>query len=239
MLTLEICAYSLEDALRAQSAGAHRIELCSDAASGGVTPSAGTISTARELLQIPLFVMIRPRPGNFLYSDPELAAMRRDIELCKSLKVDGIVLGILSSHNEIDRARTAELVHAAHPLEVTFHRAFDLTPDPMRALEDVIAAGCSRLLTSGHRATALEGAAEIAQLVRTSRDRITILPGSGIRSANLSTLADLTHATEFHSSARVPIASASKAGSLSFGESHQLDTAEVQSLRLIADRHTL
>jgi copper homeostasis protein CutC len=150
-MLIEICAYCLADALAAQAAGAHRIELCADASVGGITPSAGIIQTARELLQIALFVMIRPRGGDFVYSDTEFAAMKRDIEFCRKLKVDGVVLGLLDSEHNVDRLRTTELVAAARPMESTFHRAFDLTADPAQALEDVIASGCSRILTSGHR----------------------------------------------------------------------------------------
>ena len=232
-MLLEISAYSLDDAIRAETAGAHRIELCADAATGGVTPSLGTIQTAREHLRIPLFVIIRPRPGSFVYSDAEFASMRRDIEICKSLKVDGVALGLLSSSNEIDVERTSQLVEAARPMQVTFHRAFDLTPDPSRALQNVIATGCSRLLTSGHHSTALEGANEIAQLVTTASGRIFIMPGGGIRSTNIARIAKQTGAKEFHSSART---SANRPSGIAqaFAEPQRLDEDEIKALRHIA-----
>lgn len=232
-MLLEISAYSLDDAIRAETAGAHRIELCSDAATGGVTPSAGTIQTAREHLRIPLFVIIRPRPGSFVYSDAEFASMRRDIEICKSLKVDGVVLGLLTANNDIDRDRTAQLVELARPMEVTFHRAFDLTPNPLRALEQVIASGCSRLLTSGHHSTALEGATEIASLVSAARGKIVIMPGAGVRSSNIAELARRTGAAEFHSSARTT-ATRESGLAQSFAEPQRLDPAEIEALRDIA-----
>ena len=237
MALIEICAYSLADALTAQSAGADRIELCADASVGGITPSAGIIQTARELLSIPLFVMIRPRGGDFVYSDSEFAAMTRDIEFCRNLKVDGVVLGMLDSQHNVDRARTAELVAAARPMETTFHRAFDLTADPAQALEDVIAAGCSRILTSGHRPTAIEGAVEIAKLITAANGRITVMPGSGVRSTKLADLARHTGATEFHSSARAVAATAKASNTIeqTFGELHPIDADEVQRLRQVAD----
>jgi copper homeostasis protein len=238
MPVIEICAYSLADALAAQAAGADRIELCADASVGGITPSAGIIQTARELLHISLFVMIRPRGGDFVYSDAELAAMKRDIEFCRKLKIDGIVLGLLDSEHNIDRARTTELVAAARPMETTFHRAFDLTTDPGQALEEVISAGCSRILTSGHRPTAIEGATDIAKLLAAADGRITIMPGSGIRSTKLADLARTTGATEFHSSARAVATSLAKASNTieeSFGHLVPIDAEEVQRLRQVAD----
>jgi copper homeostasis protein len=236
-MLIEICAYSLSDVLAAQAAGAHRIELCADASVGGITPSAGIIQTARELLQIALFVMIRPRGGDFVYSDTEFAAMKRDIEFCRKLKVDGVVLGLLDSEHNVDRLRTTELVAAARPMESTFHRAFDLTADPAQALEDVIASGCSRILTSGHRPTAIEGATDIAKLLVAANGRITIMPGSGVRSTKLADLARTTGATEFHSSARA-VASTAKASNTieqGFGQLHPIDAEEVQRLRQVAD----
>ena len=237
MPLLEICTYSLADALTAQAAGADRIELCADAFVGGITPSAGIIQTARELLHIALFVMIRPRGGDFVYSDTEFAAMKRDIEFCRNLKVDGVVLGLLDPEHNVDRPRTAELVTAARPMATTFHRAFDLTTDPMQALEEVIATGCSRILTSGHRPTAIEGAVEIAKLNTAANGRITIMPGSGVRSTKLADLARTTAATEFHSSARA-VASTAKASNTieqGFGQLHPIDAEEVQRLRQVAD----
>jgi copper homeostasis protein len=237
MALLEICAFSLSDALAAQTAGADRIELCADASAGGTTPSAGIIQTSRELLHIPIFVMIRPRGGDFVYSDEEFAAMKRDIEFCRKLKIAGVVLGVLDLEHNVDRLRTAELVAAALPMETTFHRAFDITTDPTQALEDVIAAGCTRILTSGHRPTAIEGAVEIAKLISAANGRIAIMPGSGVRSTKLADLSRTTGATEFHSSARA-VASTAKASNTieqGFGQLHPIDAEEVQRLRQVAD----
>jgi copper homeostasis protein len=237
MPLIEICAYTLADALSAQAAGADRIELCADASVGGITPSAGIIQTARELLHIPLFVMIRPRGGDFVYSETEFAAIKSDIDFCRKLKIDGIVLGLLDAEHHIDLARTAELVAAARPMEATFHRAFDLATDPPQALEDVITTGCTRILTSGHRPTAIEGATEIAKLITAASGRITIMPGSGIRSTKLADLARTTGASEFHSSARAVASTAKVANTIeqTFGQLHPIDAEEVQRLREVAD----
>jgi copper homeostasis protein len=236
---IEICAYSIEAALAAQAAGADRIELCADASVGGITPSAGIIQTARELLHIPVFVMIRPRGGNFIYTETELASMKNDIAFCREHRIDGVVLGILDEQNNVDRETTAALVAAARPMEVTFHRAFDLTPDPIQALEGIIAAGCTRILTSGHRPTAIEGATDIAKLITAADGRITIMPGSGIRSTKLADLARTTGATEFHSSARALAVTVStntsNAIAESFGHPQLIDPAEVQQLCQVAD----
>ena len=231
----------------AESAGADRVELCADAASGGITPSAGVIQCASERLRIPLFVMIRPRAGGFVYSEAALTAMDRDIAVCRELKVDGVVLGLLDVNNCIDKERTQAMVEAARPMEVTFHRAFDLAGDAMQALEDVIASGCSRLLTSGQNSTAEEGAPLIASLTEQAHGRIVIMPGSGVRAANLAQLARQTGATEFHSSARVRKNSAvsesfgrdSTAIRLGFGESVGVDEGEVRALRIAADSLSL
>jgi copper homeostasis protein len=239
MPLIEICAYSLDSALAAEQAGANRIELCADPAVGGITPSAGNIEAAREHLRIPVMVMIRPRGGSFVYSDVEFEAMKSDIAFCRKLKVEGVVLGVLDDQNNIDHGRTAELVAAARPLNVTFHRAFDLTPDPIQALETVIAAGCTRVLTSGHRPTAVEGAADIAKLITAADRRIIIMPGSGVRSTKLADLARITGAHEFHSSARSVAATPTSAPpntiAQGFGEAPQIDTSEVERLREAAD----
>jgi copper homeostasis protein len=180
--------------------------------------------------------MIRPRGGPFVYSPAELDAMKRDIALCRELRVDGVVLGILDSRNIIDLANTSELVRHASGIDVTFHRAFDLTPDPTQALESVIASGCTRILTSGHQPTAVEGANEIASLITSARGRITILPGSGIRSSNLAELARLTHATEFHSSARTKTTPCNTGNvSTAFDQSDVIDAVEIQRLRQLTD----
>jgi copper homeostasis protein len=199
---LEICTDNIESAIDAQLAGAHRIELCNDLPEGGTTPGYGTIVSARNNLDIVINVIIRPRGGDFLYSDPEYDSMKSDIEQCIKCRVDGIVLGILRSDGSIDIERTAKLVKFAHPMPVTFHRAFDMCSDPFQGLEDVIASGASRLLTSGQKNKALDGADRIGQLIQQAKDRIIIMPGSGIDDSNIEKIARVTGAKEFHLTGR-------------------------------------
>ncbi len=205
---LEIAANSVASALAAQDGGAGRIELCASLGEGGLTPSYATIAIARERLLIPLYVLIRPRAGDFLYSDIELETMRRDIEACARIGCDGIVIGALDADGNVALGACRELIHAARGLGVTFHRAFDLARDPALALEDIIALGCGRVLTSGQRASAAEGAALIKTLVGHAGNRIVVMPGAGIDATNVVALRDATGATEFHASARRALASA-------------------------------
>jgi len=200
---LEIIGFSIEGCVIAQNAGAQRIELCDNPGEGGTTPSYGFIKAARAKLQIDLFPIIRPRGGDFLYSDEEFAIMRSDIKLCKDLGCDGVVTGILQADGSIDKKRTGQLVELAYPMGVTFHRAFDRTKNAAEALEDIIDIGCERILSSGLQPTAMEGAATIAALIEQSNERIIIMPGSGVRADNIRELARLTGAAEFHSSARI------------------------------------
>ena len=207
-MLLEICAFNLSAALAAQRAGADRIELCAGPEEGGVTPSAGLIRTARDLLQIPLYPIIRPREGDFLYSDEEFTVMLRDVELCRGLGCDGVVIGMLLADGSVDRSRCARLVETAYPMGVTFHRAFDRVGDPFAALETIIGIGCERILTSGQRPVAMEGAELLRELVREADERIVIMPGSGVRASNIAELVAKTGAVEFHTSARMRQASA-------------------------------
>jgi len=181
---LEICVFSVESAISAQKAGADRVELCSGFAEGGLSPSAGTIRLVRKLLNIQCFVMIRPRGGDFCYSDTEIEQMHRDIEYAKSCGADGVVLGVLQPNGHVNIVRTRELVQQAAPLQVTFHRAFDHVVDPFRALDDIIVCGCRRILTSGLKSTALEGLDAIRNLVAHSDGRMEIMAGSGVNPAN-------------------------------------------------------
>lgn len=199
---LEICVDSVESAVNAQTGGADRIELCGNLAEGGTTPSYGTILSARNNLTIDLNVIIRPRGGDFLYSDSEFDIMRRDIEACGEFDVNGIVIGILQSDGEIDSERTSKLVELAHPMNVTFHRAFDMCADPFRGLQDIISSGASRLLTSGQRNKATEGAELIGRLVKKAGSRLIIMPGSGLNESNIAEVARTTGASEFHLSVR-------------------------------------
>lgn len=180
MMTLEICANSYTSALMAQEAGAHRIELCSALEIGGLTPSYGELKKVVQALAIPVHVLIRPRGGDFNYSDEEFEVMKADIEICKSLGCSGIVSGVLHDDHTLDMARTQELVRYAQPLSFTFHRAFDLVRDPIETMEQCIALGVDRILTSGQQATAFEGIDLITTLQKLAKERIIILPGSGI-----------------------------------------------------------
>jgi copper homeostasis protein len=203
---LEVAANSVASALAAQAGGAGRVELCSALELGGLTPSHATIAMARERLRIPLYVLIRPRAGDFLYDDEECEAMRRDVETCVALGCNGVVLGVLDADGDVDMERCYGLLAAAGHLGITFHRAFDLVRDPRRALDDAIALGCERVLTSGGQASALEGAPLIRELIAQAGDRIAIMPGAGVTAANLAELAAATGAREFHASAKRQLA---------------------------------
>jgi copper homeostasis protein len=185
-MSIEVCAYSLESCLIAQQAGANRIELCGGLSEGGTTPSAGLIQLARQHLSIQLFVMIRPRGGDFLYSETELDVMRADIAIAKSLGADGIVLGILNADGTVDETRTKEFVELAHPMPVAFHRAFDMTRDPIEALEAVIRAGAIRILTSGQHNSAEAGLDVLKQVAQNAAGRIEIMAGVGVSERNAS-----------------------------------------------------
>jgi copper homeostasis protein len=202
-MLLEICAFNLAAALAAQRVGADRIELCAGPEEGGVTPSPGLIRTAREKLRIPLYPIIRPREGDFLYSEEEFRVMLRDVEWCKEIGCDGVVIGMLLADGSVDQSRCARLVEKAYPMGVTFHRAFDRAANPFQALEAVIGIGCERILTSGQRPVAMEGFQLIYELIREADERIVIMPGSGVRSGNVAELVSRTGAVEVHTSARV------------------------------------
>ncbi len=201
--TLEIAVFNLTSALLAAQAGADRIELCENAAEGGTTPSYGTLKLVREKITIPVFPIIRARGGDFLFSKDEFEAMMRDIRLCKELGFEGLVTGMLNADGSIDVERTKRIVELAYPMEVTFHRAFDRAKEPLRAMEDIIACGCQRILTSGQVPDAFNGKELIKELVEIADGRIIIMPGSGVRSNNIAELAEFTGARELHSSARV------------------------------------
>jgi len=230
---LEVIAFNIESVLLAQQSGAHRIELCDNPGDGGTTPSYGMIKTARANTTLLLYPIIRPRGGDFLYSEEEFDIMKKDIMLCKELQCDGVVIGMLKKDGSIDKSRTGELVDIAYPLGVTFHRAFDRTANPFEALEDVIDTGCERILTSGLKPTAPEGADTIEALVRQADDRIIVMPGSGVRAGNIAALARKTKSTQFHSSARKNINSKMDFINVQMNEelmSTQLDSDEVAGM---------
>lgn len=198
----EVAVDSLESALIAQSAGANRIELCAALSIGGITPSHGMVKLARQQLPLPINVIIRPRQGDFLYSQAEFEMMRYDIDFAKSLNVNGVVIGILRPDGHVDIDRTRILIEQVRPLQVTFHRAFDMTADPYRALNDLIDLGVDTILTSGQQAAAEQGIDLITDLVKQADGRIKIMPGSGINPTNIKTIVTQSGATEFHFSGK-------------------------------------
>jgi len=209
-MTLEICANSLASAIAAQNGGAQRIELCENLNVGGTTPSYGTIKKVCEEIQIRVYVLIRPRAGDFFYSPAEFEVMKEDILNCKALGCDGVVIGLLDQSGNVDRERTKELVDLASPMGVTFHRAFDSCNDGLKALEDIIYCGCERILTSGMKNTAIQGLVFLKELVEKAANRIVIMPGSGVNEDNILELITATKAQEYHTSAKAPIKSMMK-----------------------------
>ena len=206
---VEVCVDSVASALAAERGGAGRVELCSNLLEGGVTPSAGLIAAVRSKLSIGLQVMIRPRAGDFCYAEEEIDIMRRDIVVAKDLGADGVVLGLLNPDGNVDIDRTRQLAELARPMEITFHRAFDMAADLLQALEDVCAVGADRLLTSGGEPTCLQGAGMIAQLFTAARGRIAIMPGGGIGYDDAASIIESTGVGEIHvglsSSVRSPM----------------------------------
>ncbi len=200
---LEVCAYNTISCIIAEKVGAGRIELCAGASVGGTTPTAETIAEVKAKVSIPVYAMIRPRGGDFLYNSDEIVQMFRDIDTCKQLGCEGIATGAHLADGNIDTGLLTKLVERAYPMKVTCHRVFDRCPDPFKALEDIVAAGCERILTSGQEDTALEGMSLISQLIEAAAGRIVIMPGSGIRSGNIRALMENTAATEYHTSARL------------------------------------
>lgn len=184
-MKIEICASNYQSAINAQNAGAHRIELCSELAVGGITPSYGLLKQVMNTINIPVLILIRPRSGNFTYSDDEFNVMKRDIQLCKDLGCTGLVSGILHVDNTIDVERTRELIELSKPLKFTFHRAFDWTPNPYEAMEQLIKLNVDRILTSGQESSAEKGIFVLQQLKKLANGRITILPAGGINSENV------------------------------------------------------
>ena len=201
-ILLEICVDSVESAVAAERGGASRIELCSSLFDGGITPSAGMIATVRNRVAIEIYVMIRPRGGDFCYTDDEFAAMKRDIATAKELRANGIVLGILNPDGDVDVSRCRELLEHARPLKATFHRAFDMSRDLRQSLDDIIAVGFDRVLTSGGEQKVQDAIPLIRQLREAASNRIALMIGSGVNSGNVRELISQTGVREVHASAR-------------------------------------
>lgn len=234
---IEIATSDFLTTKAAVEGGADRMELCANLAEGGTTPSYAHIKKCREAFDVALFPIIRPRGGDFLYTKDEFEIMSNDIRLCKQLGCDGIVIGLLNMDGTIDLSRTSELVELAYPLEVTFHRAFDRCKDPFTGLEELIEAGCQRILTSGQKQTVSDGVELIAELNKIADGRIIIMPGSGVRKENIKLLAEKTGCTEFHSSLRGKMKSPMQFFHPSFKDSEEsyfnnsIDPEEVRKLR--------
>ena len=206
-ILLEACVDSVEAALAAEAGGAGRVELCADLLEGGITPSGGTIQEACARLSIPVNVIIRPRGGDFCYSDVEYAVMQRNVELAKEAGANGVVIGILLPDGTVDSERTGVLVELARPLSVTFHRAFDVTRDPYEALETLIELGIDRVRTSGQEPSVLEGLDLIVDLVRAAKERIIVMPGAGFTERNIRKIVAASGVREAHVAAPVDVAS--------------------------------
>ena len=199
---LEVAVFNIESAIQAEGAGANRLELCENPNEGGTTPSYGTLCVVSSKISIPVFPIIRPRGGDFLYTDAEFEVMKNDITVCKELGFAGVVIGLLLPDGNIDIQRTKILVALAAPMAVTFHRAFDRCNDPIRGLHDIIETGCKRILTSGQVPSAPDALDLLQTLVKEAGNKIIIMPGSGVRGNNIATIKKVTNAKEFHSSAR-------------------------------------
>ncbi|MDX1956430.1 MAG: copper homeostasis protein CutC [Chitinophagaceae bacterium] len=234
---IEIATSDFTTTKSAVEGGADRIELCANLAEGGTTPSLGTIKKCRESFSVDIFPIIRPRGGDFLYTDEEFEIMKADVLLCKELGCDGVVIGLLKKDGAIDIKRTHILAELAYPLGVTFHRAFDRCRDPFEALEQLIGIGVERILTSGQQPAAPDGVELITALKKAADDRIIIMPGSGVRADNIKMLAEKTGCKEFHSSLRGKINSAMDfvhpafAGSAESYINNAIEVEEVRKLR--------
>ena len=198
---MEVCAFNIQSAIIAEKAGAARVELCDNPVEGGTTPSYGTIRQTREKISISLYPIIRPRSGNYLYDENEMAIIKQDILICKELGCNGISVGVQKIDGQIDIDKMKQIVEWAYPMGVTCNRAFDVTPDPYLALENLIEAGCERVLTSGQKTAAPDAGEVLNKLVLQAGSRIIIMPGAGINSVNIEKLILESGAKEFHGSA--------------------------------------
>ena len=232
-VTLEIAVFSVQSALDAIQAGADRIELCENPNEGGTTPSYGSLLAMSKQQIVPVFPIIRPRGGDFLYTDTEYQIMKQDIIVAKELGFKGVVIGLLNSDGSIDKIRTAELVSLAKPMQVTFHRAFDRCVDPIQGLEDIIETGCHRILTSGQVPNVANALPLIKQLVEQANGRIVIMPGSGVRANNINEILQQTGVVEIHSSARKNNPSKMEFNVVSMNENLQSTGVDVDEIKMM------
>jgi copper homeostasis protein len=230
-MLLEIVASTVNDCIAAESGGADRIELCAAIAEGGLTPSMGTLVEAKKRVRIPVMAMARPRTGGFFCSEAEFAVMRRDAAFLLEHGADGIVFGILHSDGSLDTKRCGKMLELAGERQTVFHRAFDIVPDPFRALDGLIDLGFTRVLTSGQKQTALEGGDLIRKLVDRADGRIEVLPGSGIRAHNVRQLIDATGCTQVHMTAFVAVDPAAANSQLEFGRQERTDSGRVRQVK--------
>lgn len=242
-MTTEVVVYNIESALNAQKGGADRVELCDNPGGGGTTPSSGAIAVVREVLDISLFVMIRPREGDFCYSDLEFEVMKHDIARAKELGADGVVFGILSPDGTIDKKRNSELITLARPLKITAHRAFDMTKNPLEALESCIEVGFDRILTSGQKEEAQQGIPLISQLVQKAKERIAIMAGCGVHEGTVEEIVKKTGVNEIHLAAETTRSSRMRFrnGQISgmgttAGKEYLIDTASASRVAEIRNR---
>lgn len=229
-MQIEICAANIGSAVNAQKGGADRIELCSELAVGGITPSYGMIKEVLNLIQIPVFVLIRPRSGDFCYSDDEFAAMKTDIEICKELGCAGIVSGILNPDLTIDKTRTKELIELSRPLEFTFHRAFDRLADPEKGLNELIDLGANRVLTSGQQLTAEEGFELLMRLKDLAGNQVKILPGGGISPENAMIFKE-NGFQEIHASVSSPVIGKSRDNAINFFGKSEFSESNLEKIK--------
>ena len=232
-IVLEVCAFNIQSCIIAEKAGAVRAELCDNPIEGGTTPSYGAIYQTRNKISIELYPIIRPRAGDYFYDDDEYLIIKKDIEICKQVGCDGISVGIQKQNGEIDIDRLKQIVQWAYPMGVTCNRVFDRTPDPFKALEDIISCGCERILTSGQKSAAPDATDILARLVKQADERIIIMPGAGVRSSNIEKLIRETGATEFHTSARKIIQSTVSHQNPDILDTGNVNLADEEELRKI------
>lgn len=226
----EVCANSVESAVNAQIGGANRIELCANLENGGTTPSFASIKISRSKLDIPINVLIRPRGGDFLYSELEFQEIISDIKKCKDMEINGIVCGFLNKDGSIDKDRTKEIIELSYPMSFTFHRAIDVSKDPYKSLDDIISCGATRILTSGTANKAINATDILSKLVQLAGDKIIIMPGSGINASNIAKLHSEVNAKEYHFSGTIK-----QCSSMQFRNNNIISTEENDYSKWISD----